>query len=261
MNGPLAMPDGGHWRAQIDSIADHAQGANLSPTGGIVAAPTTSLPEWIGSVRNWDYRYCWLRDATFTLYALLSSGYTEEATAWGAWLLRAIAGQPGQIQIMYGIPGRAPAERVRSALATRLRQQPSGAHRQCGPRSVPARRLWRNPRRLSRRPALRVDPGEDAWNVARVLMDFVEEHWREPDEGIWEVRGPRRHFTHSKVMAWVAADRAVKAVETSWPRGPGRSMARAARHDTRRRMPLWVSAPTATPSFSITAPIRWTLQC
>ncbi|MBI3759923.1 MAG: glycoside hydrolase family 15 protein [Deltaproteobacteria bacterium] len=212
--------DGGQWRSHVIRSLITLKALTYSPTGGIVAAPTTSLPEWIGSVRNWDYRYCWLRDATFTLYALLSSGYSDEATAWVAWLLRAVAGQPGQIQIMYGIAGeRRLTEFEAPWLPGYENSRPvrigNAAHDQF---QLDVYGEILDVFHVARRYG--VDPGEDAWNVVRVLIDFVEQHWREPDEGIWEVRGPRRHFTHSKVMAWVAVDRAVKGVERYGQQGP-----------------------------------------
>jgi GH15 family glucan-1,4-alpha-glucosidase len=212
--------NGGNWRPQVIRSLITLKALTFSPTGGIVAAPTTSLPEWIGSVRNWDYRYCWLRDATFTLYALLSSGYGEEATAWCAWLLRAIAGQPDQIQIMYGLAGE---RRLTEFEAPWLPGYENSAPVRLGNAAHDQFQLdvygeifdvFHVARRYG------FNPGEDAWKVAHVLMDFVEQHWQETDEGIWEVRGPRRHFTHSKVMAWVAADRAVKAVERYGRDGP-----------------------------------------
>jgi GH15 family glucan-1,4-alpha-glucosidase len=190
------------------------------PTGGLVAAPTTSLPEHLGGVRNWDYRFCWLRDATFTLYALMTGGYKEEARAWREWLLRAVAGKPSQAQILYGIAGErllpewelswlpgfggSVPVRVGNAASDQFQLDVYGEvmdSLHC------ARRLG-------------LDAGEDAWHVQRVLVDFVRSTWTQPDEGIWEVRGPRRHFTHSKVMAWVALDRAVKAVERFGLSGP-----------------------------------------
>ncbi len=191
-----------------------------APTGGLVAAATTSLPEQIGGSRNWDYRYCWLRDATFSLYALLLGGYEAEATAWRDWLLRAAAGAPDQLQIMYGpagerrlpelvldwLPGyegSAPV-RIGNAASRQLQLDVYGEVMDC--------------MHQSRRAG--AEPNADAWQLQRALMDFLEGAWTEPDEGIWEVRGPRRHFTHSKVMAWVAADRAVKAVEQSGLDGP-----------------------------------------
>ena len=182
-------------------------------TGGIVAAATTSLPEAIGGVRNWDYRFCWLRDATFTLYALMHSGYTDEAKAWREWLLRAVAGNPSELQIMYGVAGErrlteyelpwlrgyegSSPVRVGNAASQQLQLDVHGeildAMHQC----------YR----------FGIEPDEPAWRLQRGLLEWLEGHWQEPDEGIWEVRGPRRHFTHSKVMAWVAMDRAIKSVE------------------------------------------------
>jgi GH15 family glucan-1,4-alpha-glucosidase len=212
--------DGGEWRPQVIRSLITLKALTYSPTGGIVAAPTTSLPEWIGSVRNWDYRYCWLRDATFTLYAMLNSGYIEEATAFRGWLLRAIAGQPGQMQIMYGLAGeRRLTEFEASWLPGYENSRPvrigNAAHDQFQ-LDVYGEILdvFHTVQRYG------FNPGADAWNVAQVLIDFVKNHWREPDEGIWEVRGPRRHFTHSKVMAWVAVDRAVKAIERYGLEGP-----------------------------------------
>jgi GH15 family glucan-1,4-alpha-glucosidase len=191
-----------------------------TPTGGIVAAATTSLPERIGGVRNWDYRYSWLRDATFTLYALLLGGFRDEASAWRDWLLRAVAGSPSQLQIMYGLGG----ERRLPELA--LEWLPGYE------RSIPVRTGNAAVSQLqldvygevmdamyeARLIGIPADPL--AWDVQRKLMDFLESGWRQPDEGIWEVRGPRRHFTHSKVMAWVAFDRAVKSVEAMGVDGP-----------------------------------------
>jgi GH15 family glucan-1,4-alpha-glucosidase len=212
--------DGGEWHPQVIRSLITLKALTYSPTGGIVAAPTTSLPEWIGGVRNWDYRYCWLRDATFTLYALLSSGYSEEAAAWREWLLRAVAGQPAQIQIMYGIAGE---RRLTEFEASWLPGYENSSPVRIGNAAHDQFQLdvygeildvFHTAQRhhMSR--------SDDAWLVAGLLMDFVEKHWRDPDEGIWEVRGPRRHFTHSKVMAWVAADRAVKAVERHGREGP-----------------------------------------
>jgi GH15 family glucan-1,4-alpha-glucosidase len=191
-----------------------------SPTGGITAAVTTSLPEFIGGVRNWDYRYCWVRDATFTLYAMLASGYREEARAWREWLLRAVAGAPSQLQIMYGLGGErhlteleldwlpgyegSRPVRVGNAAFKQLQLDVYGelldSMHQCYRAGL--------------------EPEEPAWKLQRALLDFLEGAWERPDEGIWEVRGPRRHFTHSKVMAWVAVDRAVKSVERFGFDGP-----------------------------------------
>jgi GH15 family glucan-1,4-alpha-glucosidase len=184
-----------------------------APTGGIVAAPTTSLPEWIGSVRNWDYRFCWLRDATFTLLSLLHAGYEEEAGAWRGWLLRATAGEPDELQIMYGpagerrltewevpwLPGYQGSKPVRvgNAASEQFQLDVYGE-------VIDA--LYE-----SRRGAI-VDRDLHALDLILALLDFLEDAWKRPDEGIWEVRGPRQHFTHSKVMAWVAFDRAVRGL-------------------------------------------------
>ena len=184
-----------------------------APTGGNVAAPTTSLPECLGGTRNWDYRYCWLRDATFTLYALLIAGYTEEARAWREWLLRAAAGRPQDLQILYGVGG----ERRLSEIELPWLPGYQGARPvRTGNAAYSQRQLdvygeVFDALHLARRSAL--EPSAHSWDLQRVLLDFLESAWTEPDDGIWEMRGPRRHFTHSKVMAWVAFDRAVKAVD------------------------------------------------
>jgi len=183
------------------------------PTGGIVAAPTTSLPEDIGGVRNWDYRYCWLRDATITLEALLRSGYTAEADSWRLWLSRTIAGDPKDVQIMYGVAGeRRLAEWEVSWLPGYERSAPV----RIGNAAVDQRQLdvygeVIDAMTLGRQAGLGFD--KHTWSLQRQLLDFLEKHWHEPDEGIWEVRGPRRHFVHSKVMAWVAFDRAIHLVQ------------------------------------------------
>jgi GH15 family glucan-1,4-alpha-glucosidase len=189
-------------------------------TGGIIAAPTTSLPEQPGGVRNWDYRYCWLRDATFTLLALGSAGYYDEARDWRDWLARAIAGRPDQLQIMYGVGGerRLPEwevpwlggfmesrpVRIGNAAAQQLQLDVYGeitdAMFQARLHGLPAAERWSA--------------------IGQAMLDHLEIAWREPDEGIWEVRGPAQHFTHSKVMAWVAFDRAIKSVEQLGSKGP-----------------------------------------
>jgi GH15 family glucan-1,4-alpha-glucosidase len=190
-----------------------------APTGGIVAAPTTSLPEDIGGVRNWDYRYCWLRDATITLEALLRTGYTAEANSWRQWLGRAIAGDPRDVQIMYGVAGeRRLAEWEIGWLPGYERSAPV----RVGNAAVEQRQLdvygeVTDALTLGRQAGLGFD--KHTWSLQRKLLDFLEKHWDEPDEGIWEVRGPRRHFVHSKVMAWVAFDRAIHLVEEGNP-GP-----------------------------------------
>jgi GH15 family glucan-1,4-alpha-glucosidase len=183
------------------------------PTGGIVAAATTSLPEWIGGVRNWDYRYCWTRDATFTLYALMIAGYLDEAAAWRDWLLRAVAGKPDELQSLYGPAGE---RRIWEMEVPWLPGYEGSAPVRIGNAAVHQFQLdvygeVLDTMHYARRVGLKPDP--DGWALERALIGFLESAWQEPDEGIWEVRGPRRHFTHSKVMAWVGFDRAVKAVE------------------------------------------------
>ena len=191
-----------------------------APTGGIVAAATTSLPEALGGVRNWDYRYCWLRDATLTLLALVRAGYDGEARAWRDWLLRAIAGRPGEVQIMYGIAGERRLTEVELEwLPGYERSTPvrignaASQQRQLDVYGEVLDALYHA--RLSG-----LEPSKDAWALIRKLLQWLEKGWREPDEGIWEVRGPRRHFTHSKVMAWVAFDRAVRMIEEDGLGGP-----------------------------------------
>ncbi|QDW30834.1 glycoside hydrolase family 15 protein [Arthrobacter sp. KBS0702] len=184
----------------------------FAPTGGIVAAVTTSLPEELGGERNWDYRYCWLRDATLTLEALLSSGYSEEAGAWRNWLLRAVAGDPADLQIMYGLHGeRRLPEMTLDWLAGYEGSKPvrigNGA---AGQLQLDVWGEVLDCLALTRTALLR--DGDDSWDVQIALMEHLEKAWDRPDNGLWEMRGPRRHFTHSKVMAWVAADRMVKGV-------------------------------------------------
>jgi len=191
-----------------------------APSGGIVAAPTTSLPESIGGVRNWDYRYCWLRDATFTLYALLTCGYREEANRWREWLVRAVAGTPSQLNIMYGICGERRLTEVEldwlpGYEGSRPVRIGNAAHRQT---QLDVFGEVMDTLHLARRSGLEFN--EDSWRVQRAMLEYLEGAWRRPDEGIWEVRGPQRHFTHSKVMAWVAFDRAIKAVQGFGRPGP-----------------------------------------
>jgi GH15 family glucan-1,4-alpha-glucosidase len=210
----------GRWTETVKQSLTVLKGLTYAKTGGIVAAPTTSLPEQSGGVRNWDYRYCWLRDATFTLQALGTAGYYDEAQAWRNWLIRAVAGAPEQLQIMYGLAGErrltewevpwlpgfdgARPVRIGNAAATQLQLDVFGevadAMFQARLHGIPPDKRW--------------------MAVARALLEHLETIWREPDEGIWEVRGPRQHFTHSKVMAWVVFDRAVKWVEQLEGDGP-----------------------------------------
>jgi GH15 family glucan-1,4-alpha-glucosidase len=221
------------WREWIERCTDCAgwgeavrrslitlKALTYAPTGGIVAAPTTSLPEKIGGVRNWDYRYCWLRDATLTLLAFMDAGYLDEAKAWREWLLRAVAGSPEQIQIMYGLagerrlpewevgwlPGYDGSEPVRvgNAAAAQLQLDVFGEVLDALYQACKAG--------LARHDA--------AWDLQRAMLGHLEKVWIQPDEGIWEVRGPPRHFTHSKIMCWVAFDRAVKMVEGMGLEGP-----------------------------------------
>ncbi len=210
----------GPWREVVLRSAITLKALTFAPTGGIVAAATTSLPEKIGGVRNWDYRYCWLRDATFTLYALMTCGFYDEATAWRDWLLRAVAGDPGEIQTMYGVSGeRRLPELELPWLPGYERSRPV----RIGNAAVDQFQLdvfgeVMDSLHTARRH--RSVPDDDAWSLQKAILRSLEQRWREPDEGLWEVRGPRRHFTHSKVLAWVAFDRGVKAVERSGLPGP-----------------------------------------
>ncbi len=214
------VENSGEWGALVMRSLITLKALTHYETGGIVAAPTTSLPEQLGGGRNWDYRFCWLRDATLTLYALLTSGFLEEASAWRDWLLRAIAGSPEQMQIMYGIAGErrltefevpwlggyenSSPIRVGNAASDQLQLDVFGEVMDA---MYQARRLG-------------LPPHEAGWNLERALVSHLEKIWDQPDEGIWEVRGGRRQFTHSKVMAWVAFDRAIRSVEEFELEGP-----------------------------------------
>jgi GH15 family glucan-1,4-alpha-glucosidase len=210
----------GQWREAVLRSLITLKALTYAPTGGIVAAVTTSLPEQPGGVRNWDYRFCWLRDATFTLYALLITGYREEAGAWREWLLRAAAGRPQDLQILYGIAGeRRLSEMELSWLPGYQGAAPvrigNAASRQF---QLDVYGEVMDTFHLARSAGL--EPDEASWQLQRVILDHLESVWQRPDEGIWEVRGRQRHFTYSKVMAWVAMDRAVKAVERFRLDGP-----------------------------------------
>ncbi len=203
----------GEWREALMRSLLTLKALTFAPTGGIMAAATTSLPEQLGGVRNWDYRFCWIRDATFTLFSLMEAGYTEEAKSWSEWLLRAVAGDPSQLQIMYGAAG----ERGLPELELKHLKGYEGARPvRIGNAASEQFQLdvygeLMDAMHLARHVGIRT--GANSWRLQRHVLEFVQKHWHEPDEGIWEIRGPRRHFTHSKVMAWVAVDRAVKAVE------------------------------------------------
>jgi len=210
----------GPWTEAVERSLITLKALTYHRTGGVVAAPTTSLPEQLGGVRNWDYPYCWLRDATLTLLALMNAGYYNEARSWRQWLERAIAGSPAQVQIMYGIAGErrlgewtvpwlpgyegAQPVRVGNAAAMQLQLDVYGELMDA---------LF-----IARKGGL--DGDEASWRLQVALMTHLESVWQTPDEGIWEVRGPSRHFTHSKVMAWVAFDRAVKTIEQFNVDGP-----------------------------------------
>ena len=210
----------GQWADAVRRSLLTLKALTYAPTGGIAAAATTSLPERLGGVRNWDYRYCWIRDATFTLYALLISGYTEEAMAWREWLLRAAAGDPAKLQIMFTLHGgrRLPELKLpwlagfAASRPVRIGNAASDQYQL----DVYGELMdsFHTARKFG------IDPSEDAWRMQKVILDYLEGVWNEPDEGIWEIRGPRRHFTHSKVMTWVAIDRAVRDAEHFGLDGP-----------------------------------------
>jgi GH15 family glucan-1,4-alpha-glucosidase len=210
----------GRYRDVVERSLITLKALTFRPTGGIVAAATSSLPEWIGGVRNWDYRFCWLRDTTFTLMALTSTGYYDEATAWQDWLLRAVAGSPDQIQIMYGLKGErqlveweadwlsgyegSRPVRIGNGAATQMQLDIYGEMLDC---------FFHAQKNMAVH-------GEEDFRVLALLLDHLEKIWCEPDEGIWETRGGRRQFTYSKMMAWVAFDRAVKLAEKHNYRAP-----------------------------------------
>jgi GH15 family glucan-1,4-alpha-glucosidase len=200
----------GRWRQPVLRSLITLKALTYKPTGGLVAAPTASLPEQLGGVRNWDYRYCWLRDATFTLNALLLAGYQEDAAAWREWLLRAIAGSPSDLQIVYSVTGARRLDEIelpwlpghKQSKPVRVGNAASGQFQ------LDVYGEVMDSLHLAR--AADLEPHPEAWNVQLALLEFLEAHWELPDDGIWEIRGPRRHFTHSKIMAWVAFDRAIK---------------------------------------------------
>ncbi|MGH2750522.1 MAG: glycoside hydrolase family 15 protein [Actinomycetota bacterium] len=210
----------GKWRREVIRSLLILKALTYSPTGGIVAAPTTSLPEDIGGIRNWDYRYCWLRDATFTLEVLLDHGYTSEAEEWRDWLLRAVAGDPEELQIMYGVRGE---RRLTEVVLSWLSGYEGSAPVRIGNAAVEQFQLdvyGEVMDTLHSGARAGSEPLSEAWELQREIVDFVCDHWRDPDEGIWEVRSGREHFVHSKVMAWVAVDRGVSMIENFGRSGP-----------------------------------------
>jgi GH15 family glucan-1,4-alpha-glucosidase len=214
-------PDVGPWTEAVKRSLITLKALTYAPTGGIVAAATTSLPEQLGGVRNWDYRYCWLRDATFTILALMKLGYYEEARAWRDWLLRAIAGSPHQVQIMYGVGGErwlpeltlpwlkgyadSSPVRIGNAACDQMQIDVFGEIADAAFQTYKAG----------------MAPAERGRAVRPLILEYLTEAWRQPDEGIWEVRGGRQHFVHSKVMAWVAFDRAANDVGVKAFHEPG----------------------------------------
>jgi GH15 family glucan-1,4-alpha-glucosidase len=210
----------GRWQEAMMRSLIILKALQYKPTGGIIAAPTTSLPERLGGVRNWDYRYCWLRDATFTLNALLLAGYVKEATEWREWLLRAVAGSPGDLQILYGVTGE---RRLDESQIPWLPGYQGASPVRVG--NAASRQFQldvygevMDTLHLARISGL--DPEPEAWKLQVALIESLESHWELPDDGIWEVRGPQVHFTHSKIMAWVAFDRVIKDAQRDRLKAP-----------------------------------------
>jgi GH15 family glucan-1,4-alpha-glucosidase len=211
----------GKYKDAVERSLITLKGLIYAPTGGIVAAPTTSLPEDPGGSRNWDYRFCWLRDATLTLQSLLAAGYVQEAAAWREWLLRAVAGDPADLQIMYAIDG---TRRLPETELPWLAGFEGSKPVRTGNAAAPQLQLdvWGEvlDGLALTRAASRAGSGDDSWDIQVALMAYLEGAWDKPDNGLWEMRGPRRQNTHSKVMAWVAADRMVKGIQQSGLPGP-----------------------------------------
>ena len=204
----------GGWADEVQRSLITLKALIYAPSGGIVAAATTSLPEFVGGVRNWDYRYCWLRDAALTLDALMSAGYVEEATAWRDWVIRAVAGDPEDIQIMYGLGGE---RRLDEYELPHLKGYEGSAPVRIGNAASGQLQLdvyGEVIEAIYLAQQLGMPPTHHGEELARRLLSWLEEHWREPDDGVWEVRGGRKQFVHSKVMVWVAVDRLEKMAET-----------------------------------------------
>ncbi|MBB5456646.1 glycoside hydrolase family 15 protein [Paraburkholderia sp. Cpub6] len=210
----------GRWAGPIRRSLITLRALAYEPTGGIVAAPTTSLPERLGGTRNWDYRYCWLRDATITLLAMMRGGYYDEARAWRSWLGRVMAGAPDQLQIMYGIGGerRLPESEIDWLPGYEGAKPVRIGNNAVGQRQLDVYGEVMNALHLARVGGLQADV--TAWSVQRAMLEHLSTIWREPDEGIWETRGGPEHFTFSKVMAWVAFDRAIRSAEMFKLDGP-----------------------------------------
>lgn len=210
----------GEWIAPVRRSLMVLKALTYAPTGGIVAAPTTSLPEQRGGVRNWDYRYCWLRDATLTLLALMNGGYREEAVSWRNWLVRAVAGSPAQIQIMYSLSGE---RRLREETLDWLPGFANSAPVRVGNAAFQQLQLDVYGEVMDVLHQARQDgmePVDAEWDIQCALLAHLETVWQEADEGMWEVRGPRRHFTYSKILCWVAFDRGIKGIEDHQLKGP-----------------------------------------
>ncbi|MDN5744955.1 MAG: glycoside hydrolase family 15 protein [Nocardioidaceae bacterium] len=210
----------GRWQPEVRRSLQLLKALTYAPTGGVVASVTTSLPEEIGGVRNWDYRYCWLRDSAFTLQALLGAGFVSEAKAWREWLVRAVAGDPADLQIMYAVDGsrRLPElelDWLSGYAGSAPVRQGNGA---AGQLQLDVWGEVLDGLHLARETGLAVD--DTAWDLQRALLDWLEGNWAQPDNGLWEVRGPQRHFVHSKALAWAGLDRAVHSVEEHGLHGP-----------------------------------------
>jgi GH15 family glucan-1,4-alpha-glucosidase len=204
----------GQWQDEVVRSLITLKALTFLPTGGIVAAPTTSLPECLGGVRNWDYRFCWVRDATLTLQALVNAGYLEEARDWREWLLRAVAGHPSELNIVYGLRGE---RRLTELELPWLQGYEKSAPVRTGNAAYTQYQLdifgeVANALFQAREAGLE-PPAHEPRGIALAMLEFLETGWEQPDDGIWEVRGPRRHFVHSKMMAWVAVDRLIRSAE------------------------------------------------